>query len=159
MEKRLYRSRSDRVIFGVCGGLAKYFAIDPVLVRVIAVLTILLGGWGILAYIILAIVVPLEGSQGTTPQESMRENVEEMKDTAGELGRKIQSTLEGEKGKSQAEKTSHRGLIILGIVLIVLGVIFLLASFDVFWWLTWGYIWPLILIAVGVLIIFGIRRR
>jgi phage shock protein C len=46
MEKRLYRSRTDRVIWGVCGGLAKYFDIDPTIVRVIAVLLIFANGWG-----------------------------------------------------------------------------------------------------------------
>jgi phage shock protein PspC (stress-responsive transcriptional regulator) len=60
MTKRLYRSRDERVIWGICGGLGKYFDIDPVLVRVIAVLTLCFGGWGILAYIILRFVIPLE---------------------------------------------------------------------------------------------------
>ncbi len=67
MEKRLYRSRSDRMICGVCGGLAKYFDIDPTIVRVIAVLSVFVSGLGLLAYIIMAIVVPLEGSKVTTP--------------------------------------------------------------------------------------------
>jgi phage shock protein C len=60
MVKRLYRSRTERVIWGICGGLGNYFNVDPVLIRVIAVLTILFGGWGIIAYIILRFVVPLE---------------------------------------------------------------------------------------------------
>lgn len=57
--KRLYRSRKDRMIAGVCGGLAEYFNIDPVIVRVIAVLLLLPGGMpGFVPYIILWIVVP-----------------------------------------------------------------------------------------------------
>lgn len=59
--KRLYRSRNERVFWGVCGGLAKYFNIDPVIIRVLAVVSIFISGLGILAYIIMAIVVPLEG--------------------------------------------------------------------------------------------------
>jgi phage shock protein C len=59
--KKLYRSRDNRMIWGVCGGLAKYFAIDPVIVRVLAVVSIFISGLGILAYIILAIAVPVEG--------------------------------------------------------------------------------------------------
>ena len=58
--KRLYRSRIDRMIAGVCGGLAKYFDIDPTIVRVLFVVSIFIGGGGILAYIILWIVVPEE---------------------------------------------------------------------------------------------------
>ncbi len=62
MKKRLYRSRDQRMIWGICGGLANYFGIDPVIVRVAAVLSFIFGGWGILAYIILWFVVPLEPS-------------------------------------------------------------------------------------------------
>jgi len=58
--KRLYRSRKQRMLFGVCGGLGEYFKIDPTLVRLIFVITALMGGPGLLAYIILWIVVPEE---------------------------------------------------------------------------------------------------
>ena len=64
MAKRLYRSRTDRVLWGVCGGLAKYFDIDPVIIRVIAVVSLFLGGAGIIAYIVMAIIVPLESAEG-----------------------------------------------------------------------------------------------
>ena len=60
MEKRLYRSRDERMIWGICDGLGKYFDIDPTIVRVIAVVTLIFGGWSILAYIILRFVIPLE---------------------------------------------------------------------------------------------------
>ena len=60
MEKRLYRSRSDRMILGVCGGLGTYFGVDPTLVRVIAAVSLLLGLTGILVYLILAVVIPVE---------------------------------------------------------------------------------------------------
>ena len=62
MAKKLYRSRTDRKIWGVCGGLAKYFDIDPTIVRVIAAASILCGTLGIWIYIIMAIVVPVEPS-------------------------------------------------------------------------------------------------
>jgi len=58
--KKLYRSRQDRMIAGVCGGLARYFRIDPTWVRLIFVLFFLLGGSTLLLYIILWIIVPLE---------------------------------------------------------------------------------------------------
>jgi phage shock protein C len=60
MPKRLYRSKDERMIWGVCGGLAKYFDVDPTVIRLVAVLTLFLGLTGILVYIILAIVIPLE---------------------------------------------------------------------------------------------------
>ena len=160
MEKRLYRSRSDRMIWGVCGGLAKYFGIDPTIVRVFFVLLIFANGLGILAYIILAVVVPLESSQVTTPKETVRENVEEMKETATELGREVQSALTGERDESEeVTKARRQRLNILGIVLIVVGGLFLLGSFNLFWWFHWGNLWPLIIVAIGVLIILSARRR
>lgn len=61
-EKRLTRSKSDRMVFGVCGGLGKYFGIDPTLVRLGFVLLALLDGIGVVIYIILAIITPQEDS-------------------------------------------------------------------------------------------------
>lgn len=60
MTKKLYRSKSNRMIWGVCGGLAEYFDIDPTLVRIIAFASLLVGSLGFWIYIIMAIVVPTE---------------------------------------------------------------------------------------------------
>lgn len=56
--KRLYRSRKNKILAGVCGGIAEYFKIDPVIVRVLWVVWALAYGSGILAYIIAAIIIP-----------------------------------------------------------------------------------------------------
>lgn len=61
--KKLYRSREDRIILGVCGGLADYFVIDPLVVRLIFIALFLGGGSGLLIYIIFALLVPLENSK------------------------------------------------------------------------------------------------
>ncbi len=58
MERRLYKSNVNKMLCGVCGGLAEYFGIDPTLVRLAWVLFCALGGSGILAYIIAAIIIP-----------------------------------------------------------------------------------------------------
>jgi phage shock protein C len=58
--KRLYRSRDERIISGVCGGLGKYLTMDPTVVRLIFVLLALAGGPGLLIYLIMLIVVPEE---------------------------------------------------------------------------------------------------
>jgi len=58
--KRLFRSKSNRIIAGVCGGVGEYFGIDPTVVRLLWVLFTFLGGSGILAYIICWIVIPEE---------------------------------------------------------------------------------------------------
>ena len=160
MEKRLYRSRTDRMIWGVCGGLAEYFNMDPTIVRIIFVLLIFANGLGILAYIIMAIVVPLAGSKVTEPKEAIKENVEEIKKTATELGHEIRSTFTGEETKAEEESKIHqRRRNFFGIILIVLGVLFLMGSLNLFSWFHWGYLWPLILVAVGLIIIFSTRRK
>ena len=59
-DKRLYRSTSDQKLAGVCAGIAKYFDIDPTIIRLIWVLVTLAGGSGLIAYIICALVIPEE---------------------------------------------------------------------------------------------------
>ncbi len=59
-DKRLIRSRDDRMIFGVCAGLAHYLNIDPIIVRLLVVLLTLWNGIGLLAYVVLAIIMPQE---------------------------------------------------------------------------------------------------
>jgi phage shock protein C len=56
--KRLTRSRRNRQLAGVCGGLAEYFGVDPTLIRVAFVLVTIFAGTGLLLYIILALVIP-----------------------------------------------------------------------------------------------------
>lgn len=69
MEKRLYRSRTDRVVSGVCAGLGVYFNVDPVLVRVLAVvLGFVSFGTFLLLYLALALIMPLEPEQALTPR-------------------------------------------------------------------------------------------
>ena len=58
--KKLYKSNSQKMIAGVCGGIAEYLNLDPTLVRLIFVAISLLGGRGLLAYIIAAIIMPEE---------------------------------------------------------------------------------------------------
>ena len=62
MEKKLYRSATDKKLAGVCAGIAKYFSIDATLIRLIWAIAILCAGTGLLAYIVCAIVIPEEPS-------------------------------------------------------------------------------------------------
>ena len=59
-QKRLYRSNTNKMICGVCGGLAEYINIDPTVVRLLWVVFSLAGGFGVLAYIIAAIIMPIK---------------------------------------------------------------------------------------------------
>ncbi len=94
MEHRLYRSRHNRVFLGVCGGLGEYFHVDPVIIRVIAVLLLIPGVFpAIIAYFVLAIIIPLEGSTADTPRDTFRENVSDMRDTTAGLGDEIRTAF------------------------------------------------------------------
>jgi phage shock protein C len=67
-QKRLHRSRRDRVLAGVCGGLGEYFGVDPVVVRLAFVAVALAGGASVVAYIILALVLPEASGDEPTPR-------------------------------------------------------------------------------------------
>lgn len=58
MEKKLYRSKTDRKFLGVCGGLAEYFGIDATVLRLILVLAVVFAGVGIIAYLVAALIIP-----------------------------------------------------------------------------------------------------
>lgn len=165
MGKRLYRSRTDRMISGVCGGLGRYFDIDPVLIRVIFVLSIFFGGIGILAYIILAIVVPTENSTYTEPTETIKENVQEMRETAETIGNDIKTTFSpgrAERGNPEEHRhyRTHRSGTVIGLIILVIGILLLLGTVTPFrwWWFGWAVFWPIVLIIIGIIIIISRRR-
>lgn len=60
--KKIYRSRNDRVIFGVCGGLGEYFKIDATIFRIIFLLLFICGATGLILYLLLAIIIPKDRS-------------------------------------------------------------------------------------------------
>ncbi len=141
MERRLYRSRRNRVVAGVAGGLGEYFDIDPVFVRVIFVLATLAGAWGVLAYLILWIVVPNEKFYfEPEPKQKEGGTIMEEKDPIREY-------------RIRKERHSMVG----GIVLVALGVLFLannyLPNFD------FSETWPLILVAIGAALIANSFRK
>ncbi|MDI3543175.1 MAG: hypothetical protein PWP57_779 [Candidatus Atribacteria bacterium] len=70
MEKRLYRSRTDKMLGGVCGGIARYFNVDPTLIRLLAVALIIAGGAAIIAYIIAWIIIPEEPKEKKLEEEN-----------------------------------------------------------------------------------------
>ena len=160
MAQRLYRSRKERIISGVCGGLGHYFGIDPVLVRLIFVLLALANGIGILAYIILLIIVPAEATSATKADQIVKENIKDAADTVVDIGERIRDTFHREPGESEGRPYPiDRSRYVAGIILVVVGVLILLANFNMLWWFSWGRLWPLILVAIGLVIIVGRSRR
>ncbi len=142
-QERLYRSQTDKVFGGVAGGLAEYFNIDVVLSRVVFVLLALFGGSGGLIYIILWIAIPKRPFSFSTYKS---ENTEQSSDSGPDTNQN--STVNIMDPKPAAP--SNTGLI-AGVILILLGMLFL--GERLLPWFNLADLWPLVLVAVGVLII------
>jgi phage shock protein C len=128
---KLYRSRSDQMIAGVCSGLGKYFGIDPSIVRLFFALLFFAGGGGLVIYIILAIIMPYE------PEGY---NVEYQ---AGPISENPKSAL------------------LVGTVLILIGAFFFVNNLDIGWlhWLNFKTLWPSLLILGGGVMLWQFFRQ
>jgi len=158
MERRLYRSETDSMIGGVCGGLAEYLDIDPVLVRLAFVLLVFAGGIGIIAYIVLWIIMPTRGRVGAPSSQVIRENVESMGERARELGEEVRSAFEGEAVQEPSpQRRERQPAYVVGGLLVLLGLFFLVDSLHIFPWWNMGRLWPLIIIFLGLALL--LRRR
>jgi phage shock protein C len=145
--KRLYRSRKNRMLGGVCGGIAEYFEIDPVIIRLIAVALFFVGGSAILAYIIALIVIPYEPLETAAGQN---------RETAPAAATAASSTAADAPRQGSGDAVP----LFLGIVLIILGALFLMHNlpiFSPFYYWAHHYVrhffWPSLLIVFGVFLI------
>lgn len=133
MSKRLYRSRTDSMIAGVCGGLAEYFNVDVILVRIAAVVLALTAhGAGLIAYLIFWVIVPQKPLEETLAET---EPVQEV----------------SEAGEAKTERKN--GILFVGAGLIILGALFLLDNFVPVLFLSIGKLWPVVLIVLGIIVI------
>lgn len=127
MNKKLYRSRDNQTISGVCAGFAEYFNVDPTIIRILFVIALFQWGFGVLAYIICTIIIPV------SPISNSNEYIYD--DTTN-------------YPSSFNSKTTR---IIIGIFLVVIGVISILEK--LFNWFDFDLIWPITLISIGFLIL------
>ena len=164
MENKLYRSRSDRWLLGVCGGLAKYFSIDPILVRLLAIL-LALAGFGVVAYVLFAVFVPLEKSEQKTQEGVIQENAEDIQKTAERIGTEIKNTFAPKDERDSKDQkpeehphTMERRRVWVALILIGIGIIVLFSALGV-WRFFYGIAWAVILIVIGVVILLASRRK
>jgi phage shock protein PspC (stress-responsive transcriptional regulator) len=139
--KRLYRSRTNSVVAGVCGGLGEFLGIDPALIRLLWLIAIFLGGAGVLAYIVLALVIPEESD---------------------EHSRNKQIASGWGAGWQRGINNSNVGWL-LGLILIAVGGVLLLGNLNLvpdfvyrLWHVFWRVFWPAVLIALGIIVITGL---
>ena len=127
--RKLQRNTNNKVIGGVCSGLADYFSIDTALVRVLFTVIFICGGAGLLIYCIMWIAMP--ANRDAQPQQFANQAAETPK--------------------------SSKGGLIAGLTLIVLGLLFLLG--NLFPQFNWQTFWPVLLIALGVLLIVPLSNK
>ena len=140
---KLYRSQSDRMIGGVCGGLGRYLNVDPIFIRLVFVLLLFGSDFGFLFYLLLWILIPEEGKSYGFKDESVGERVKSM-------GSDLQQAV--------TEPHPQSG-IILGVGLIIVGGLLFVNRLDLAWlrWVDLDLIWPVLLIIGGVVLL--VRRE
>jgi phage shock protein C len=159
MPTRLERSLTNKVVAGVCGGIADYLQVDATLVRVFFVVgTIVTGGLGLLGYIVLVVLMPLPGQPAPFVKASGVTT----------------STLEGAANSDPAvtplaaapvapapadPEAAERRRWAFGLFLIALGAVFMFGNAGVFRIVRWDLVWPLVLIGIGVLFLVQRQRR
>jgi phage shock protein C len=150
MSSRLYRSVTDKMLGGVCAGLAKYLAIDVTIVRLFFIVLSMVGGLGPLLYVILWVVIPPE-NHVVDPAHPETLNSEELKERAGMVRDDFVDAV------SSPNQNVAR---YIGIALILMGGFMVMKQLDVSWlkWLNSGVIWAGLILAAGVaLLVRGTR--
>ena len=142
MENKLYRDEHHKVIGGVCAGLSNYLKVDTSLVRIVFVLALLMHGVGLVAYIILWIIAPAQPFINPFNQANV----------AGPTPLDPQTFM-------PVKKTPSSTTLIFGIVLILFGAYFLLKNYDLLPDIDIRDFLPVVIIAIGLVLIFGARKQ
>ena len=166
MSKKLYRSRDDRMIAGVCGGLADYFNVDSSLVRLAVLFIFLFQGVGLIAYIIAWLVMseePVENDyrmpddyyiEDKKQQQGHNSDKDQKRSENYEQDAKKESEKEYyQQYQEQNKKSNNNRRKLFAVIMIIVGSIFMV---DI--WipnLYWEKYWPLILVAAGILLLKG----
>jgi phage shock protein C len=142
--KKLYRSHRDKILFGVCGGLAEYFEIDSTIVRIAFILLTLASGVGIIAYIVFLLVVPKEISEEPVNRsDNLKEFAKETGDHAKRIAAEAKEIRWGNR-----RKMFGGALVLIGFFLIVQKLFHL---FD--WWWVGKIFWPVLIVLLGLLLL------
>jgi phage shock protein C len=139
--KKLYRSSNDKIIAGVCGGLGEYFSVDSTLIRILFVALALANGFGVLLYIIMALVVPKDKKSGR------KENINDL--------------AEGAKNLANRARSSENARNLLGLIVVGLGLIVLIKNIIPVppIWLHTEIFWPVVIIVIGLYLIFSNKQK
>ena len=162
---RLYRCRENRVLAGVASGVAEFFNLDPTLVRILWFISIFFWGAGILVYIGLALIVPLEpapimpgmpGAPGVPgPDGDATTSLDPATGAPSPAHTHAAGLVDGHR---HTNRGSGRLSMYLGIGLMVIGGLALIDIVLPDWW-SWRQVWPILAIGLGGVLIVGAIRR
>jgi len=161
--KRLYRSRRDRVILGVAGGLADYFEVDVAIVRLLWVLLAFAAGPGtLLVYLVAGLIIPEEP---LAPRAEVVTDARNVSAAASDIDRELEELARaggtpdatGPAGAERFARRHGRSNLILGVILTVFGA--LLLAHNLFRWLDLQRFWPVLIIIAGGLLIWRSLER
>lgn len=144
MKEGISRSRQNRVLGGVASGLADYLTIDPIIIRILFVVSVFFGGIGILLYLIMWIVIPEEKLFPETNTNSFDAN--DLNDT----------TINANINFENTSKSKNGGRVIFGIILIFVGLFFL--GVEVFSFLNFEDLVPILLVGFGVYLVWNSKN-
>jgi phage shock protein C len=150
---KLYRSSTDKMIGGVCGGLARYLGVDSTLVRLFFLLLGLAGnGLGVFIYFLLWIILPMEGQPGDA---SLPDNIRTGSEEIASHARAISDDL-----RNMVRNPNPRAGLLIGLTLLIVGLIALAQNLNVPWldWLDFHVIWPILVIVGGVALLIRYAR-
>ena len=152
MEKKLQRYDDEKMIAGVCAGLADYLDIDVTWIRIAFVVAVLAGFSGLLAYIILWIAVPTRPFNPDFNKFNTDYRVYEDKGFSNNPTNSYNSSPQS--NPYVASQKNEKGKVIIGLLLIAFGGIFLLDEFNIIpYWFNFGKLWPLVFIIPGIIMI------
>jgi phage shock protein C len=160
MEKRLYRNENDKMIAGVCSGLAEYFDLEVTWMRIIFVFAFIFGLSGFIIYLILWIVVPSRPIMPNYSAFNTDYRVYDETSAYPPAGGNVSPTPMPPYMSAKRTPGSGNGRLIAGIILIGLGGFFLMEEFDIIpYWMDFGRLWPLAIIFLGLLLITRTGRK
>ena len=161
MQTPLERSTTNKVVAGVCGGIAEYLQVDPTLVRVFFVVgTVVTGGLGLLGYIILVVLMPLPGKPAPFVKTSgVTTSTMEGSATSEAAGQGEPVVAVPVVTAPPDPEAAERRRAAAGAFLIAIGVLFLLSNAGIFRIVRWDLAWPLVFIAIGALLLAQRIRR
>lgn len=152
MENKLYRSTTDKMLAGVCGGLARYLSIEVVLVRLFFVVFTLLGGVGPLIYLVLWLILPEEPG-------SVHYYTESQPGGEGKFKAKVEQM--GDEFVNAVRQPNQKSIRYIGITLVLIGLYFFVKQLNLPWlsWLNNNVLWAVMILLAGVaLLVWGIRK-